>query len=137
MRPSSQLTSSFASIVMINVLDHVCNQSTRLRASLQSNFFLCSNMMFITTGQRSSWVRRLMTGLRSCSTTELKYSFVIMVVIGRALPVHRGHVWMEQQLVMSWCNKLTDCRATIKEMGQLEHSQTSSLSKLHEHNSAF
>ena len=136
MRPSSQLTCSFASIVTINVLDRVHDQSTRLQASLRPNFFICSNVMFVTIGRRSCWVRHLATGLRSCSTTELKCSFAVMVVIGLALPVHHGHDWTEQQLVMSCCDGLTDRRASIKEMGQLEHSRASSLSKLHECNSA-
>ncbi len=49
----------------------------------------------VTTGQRSRWMRRLATGLRSSSTTQLRCSFSIIAVIGRALPVHRGRNWME------------------------------------------
>ena len=90
----------------------------------------------VTTGQRSRWMRRLTTGLRSSSTTELRCSFSIIAVIGRALPpVHRGHGWTERQLVMSRCDGLIDRRATIEETGQLEHSRASSLPKLGERNS--
>jgi hypothetical protein len=69
---------------------------------------------------------------------ESKYSFAIMVVIARALPVQRDvrRDWTEQQLVMSRCNGLTDRSSTIKGMSQLEHSRAASFSQHHERNSA-
>ena len=69
---------------------------------------------------------------------KLKYSFAIMVVIARALPVqrdvHRNRT--EQQLVMLCCDRLTDRSSTIKDMGQLEHSRAASFPRHHECNSA-
>ena len=47
-------------------------------------------------------------------------------MIGRALPVHRGHDWTARQLAMSRCDGLLDREATIKETGPLEHSRASS-----------
>ena len=69
---------------------------------------------------------------------ESKYSFAIMVVIARALPVQRDvrRDWTEQQLVMSCCDRLNDRSSTIKGMGQLEHSRAASFSQHHERNSA-
>ena len=91
----------------------------------------------VTTGQQSHWMRRLATGLRSSSTTQLRCSFSIIAVIGRAIFLSIVvAIGRRERLVMSRCDGLVDRRATIKETGTLEHARASSLPRLGERNSA-